>query len=131
MMCSSYVPKVNQAAISFGTMHKDNSIQECTPFKLDEILHYNLTKGSVDRLDRLVNNYTCKHITKRWPIIVFHWMPDVATYNSAVCFMEKNLMCMKETKSDKTSSQSYQNYYANRYVNGVSWQNKQYYLNML
>ena len=41
-----------------------------------------------DTLDQLVNNYTCKRITKRWPMTIFYWMLGVATYISAVCFME-------------------------------------------
>ena len=88
MMCS-YVPKVNKAVILLSTMHYDNKVQESTPFKPDVILDYNATKGGVDTLDQLVKNYTCKRITKRWPMIIFYWMIDVAGYNSAVCFMEK------------------------------------------
>ena len=47
-------------------------------------------------------------------MIVFYRMLDVAAYNSAVCFMEKNLMYIKEAKSDKTSSQTYQKNFASR-----------------
>ena len=88
MMCS-YVPQVNKAVLLLSTMHFDNKIQENEPFKPDMILDYNTTKGGVDTLDQLVKNYTCKRVTKRWPMIIFYWMLDVAAYNSAVCFMAK------------------------------------------
>ena len=88
MMCS-YVPQVNKAVLLLSTMHFDNKIQENEPFKPDMILHYNATKGGVNTLDQLVKNYTGKRVTKRWPMIIFYWMLDVAAYNSAVCFMAK------------------------------------------
>ena len=87
-MCS-YVPQVNKAVLLLSSMHFDNKIQENELFKPDMILDYNATKGGVDTLDQLVNNNTCKHVTNRWPMIIFYWMLDVAAYNSVVCFMAK------------------------------------------
>ena len=89
MMICSYVPKVNKAAILLSTMHYDDRVQADEPFKPDLILDYNATKGGVDTLDQLVGNYSCKRITNRWPMVVFYWMVDVAAYNSAVCFTQK------------------------------------------
>ena len=87
-MCS-YDPQVNKAVFLLSSMHFDNKMQENEPIKSDMILDYNATKGGVDTLDQLVNNYTCKRVTNRWPIIIFFWMLNVAAYNSAVRFMAK------------------------------------------
>ena len=85
----SYVPQVNKTILLLSSMHSDNKIQENKPFKPNMILDYNATKGGIDTLDQLVNNYTCKHVANGWPMIIFYWMLDVAAYNSAVCFMAK------------------------------------------
>ena len=85
----SYVPQVNKVVLLLSSMHFDNKIQENESFKPDMILNYNATKGSANTLDQLVNNYTCKRVTNRWPTMIFYWMLDVVAYNSAVCFMAK------------------------------------------
>ena len=51
-----------------------------------ELLDY---ESESDLFKKLVNNYTCKRVTNRWPVIIFYWMLDVEAYNSAVCFMAK------------------------------------------
>ena len=87
-MCR-YVPQVNKAVLLLSSMHYDNKIQENESFKPDMILDYNETKSDVDTLDQLVNNYACKRVTNRWPMILFYWMLDVVAYNSAAGFMAK------------------------------------------
>jgi hypothetical protein len=42
---------------------------------------YYQTKFGVDIIDQCVNNYTVRRITRRWPIMVFHNMIDIAAIN--------------------------------------------------
>lgn len=58
--------------------------------KPEIIHHYNQTKAGVDALDQLVANYTCKRMTKRWPVALFSNMIDVSAYNSYVIWTEMN-----------------------------------------
>ena len=70
-----------------STRHYERELQMEPPFKPSVITDYNKSKSGVDTLDQLVKNYTCKRITKRWPLLIFYWMLDVASYNSSICFM--------------------------------------------
>ncbi len=50
--------------------------------KLPVMIHdYYQTKFGVDIIDQCVNNYTVRRITRRWPIMVFHNMIDIAAIN--------------------------------------------------
>ena len=40
-------------------------------------IFYNETKGGVDCLDMLVDNYMSKRQTRRWPMSFFHNLVDV------------------------------------------------------
>lgn len=53
-------------------------------------MNYNATKGAVDTLDQLVNTYTCKRKTNRWPMIVFYNMIDIFAYNAFVLWTSIN-----------------------------------------
>ena len=87
MMICSYVPRKRRAVMMLSTRHYERELQMEPPFKPSVITDYNKSKSGVDTLDQLVKNYTCKRITKRWPLLIFYWMLDVASYNSSVCFM--------------------------------------------
>ena len=59
-------------------MHHDNTIDESQKKKPEIILYYNKAKGGVDRMDPMVQMYSCKRKTKRWPMVFFFNMIDVA-----------------------------------------------------
>lgn len=43
------------------------------------VIHdYNSQKGGVDTLDKMLRGFTCKRKIKRWPMIIFYNMIDVA-----------------------------------------------------
>ena len=50
---------------------------------------YNATKAGVDTLDQLVRFYTVRRKTKRWPLVIFYNILDIACYNSLVIYCEK------------------------------------------
>lgn len=53
-------------------------------------MHYNKTKGGVDVVDRLCANYNCARMTRRWPMVIFYSMVNVAGINSQVVFAFNN-----------------------------------------
>ncbi|KAE8280234.1 hypothetical protein D5F01_LYC20788 [Larimichthys crocea] len=54
------------------------------------ILEYNSNKGGVDNLDKVVATYSCRRMTARWPLAVFHNILDVSSYNAFVIWRELN-----------------------------------------
>ena len=52
------------------------------------ILYYNSTKSGVDILDRMVRTYTCKRMTRRWSVVLFHNMIDVSAVNAYVVWQQ-------------------------------------------
>ena len=73
----SYVPKRNKNVLLLSTVHNDDTV-DLASNKPNIILDYNKTKGGVDTLDKLVRTYTCKRKTKRWPMVLFFNMIDIA-----------------------------------------------------
>ena len=50
---------------------------------------YNDKKAGVDTLDQLVRFYTSKRRSKRWIVLLFYSMLDIATYNAYVLYSLK------------------------------------------
>ena len=46
------------------------------------------SKGGVDNLDKVIGTYSCRRMTARWPLVVFHNILDVSSYNSFVMWRE-------------------------------------------
>lgn len=63
--------------------HHDQSIDTNTS-KPEMITFYNRYKGGVDTLDNLVESYTCKRKSNKWPFVVFMFIIDLAAYNAFV-----------------------------------------------
>ena len=61
----SYVPKPQHAVILLSSMHHDKVVNDEQKKKPDIILYYNDTKGGVDRMDQMVQMYSCKRKTNR------------------------------------------------------------------
>ncbi|KAI1903747.1 hypothetical protein AGOR_G00030400 [Albula goreensis] len=67
-----------------STLHKDNAVSTTEDRKPHIIQDYNSNKGGVDCLDKLTGAYTCKRLTARWPVAVFHNILAVSAYNAYV-----------------------------------------------
>lgn len=90
MTLASYVNKKNNAVILLSTEHHDKAIGGIeNDFKPDMILHYNSTKGAVDTMDKLVNEYSVKRGTKRYPFVLFQNIIDIAGVNSYSLWTKK------------------------------------------
>ncbi|XP_022160174.1 piggyBac transposable element-derived protein 4-like [Myzus persicae] len=81
----SYVPRKNKAVILLSTMHHDSKIDVETR-KPEIIMDYNCTKGGVDTVDKMCAAYSVSRITKRWPLVIFYSLMNIAGINAQVLF---------------------------------------------
>ena len=56
----------------------------------EAILLYNKTKGGVDSVDKLVSSYSVSRGTRRWPLVIFFMMMNVAAINAYVIYRKNN-----------------------------------------
>ncbi|XP_028254563.1 piggyBac transposable element-derived protein 4-like [Parambassis ranga] len=96
----SYVPKRNKTVVLLSTRHSTPEINaDCNKMKPQAILDYNRTKGGVDNLDKLLATYSCRRMTKRWPVAMFHNILDVSAYNAYVIWRETHPELMAGTRN--------------------------------
>ena len=87
----SYVPKKGKAVIMLSTMHHDKAIDEGSSKKKPEVIqYYNGTKAGVDTFDQMIRTYSCKRQTKRWPVVMWYNLLDVAALNAFLIFSTQN-----------------------------------------
>lgn len=87
MTMVSYVQKKGKAVVLLSTMHDDRAVDESSQKKKPEVIqYYNKTKGGVDTMDQMVSNYSCQRRTRRWPMVLWYNMLDVATLNAYTSF---------------------------------------------
>lgn len=84
----SYVPKKNKTVLLVSSMHHDDAIDSKTGEKTkpEIVTFYNQTKSGVDVVDRLCTSYNCARNTKRWPMVIFYSLLNVAGINSQVLY---------------------------------------------
>ena len=88
---ASYVPKKGRAVILLSTIHHDRAIdEESRKKKPAMITYYNKTECGVDTFDQMIGTYTCKRQTRRWPLIMWYNMLDVAALNAFVVFTDQH-----------------------------------------
>jgi hypothetical protein len=84
-MLVSYCQKKGKVVILMSSMHDQADIVEANPKKKPiMILDYNATKGGVDTSDQMLRTYTCKRMTRRWPIAIFSNMLDISALNAYI-----------------------------------------------
>ncbi|CAF1291691.1 unnamed protein product [Rotaria sordida] len=86
----SYVPKKAYAVILLSSLHHDQTIADEKKKKPEIILYHNNTKGGVDRMDQMVQTYSCKRKTKRWPMTFFFNIIDVGALAACIVWLTKN-----------------------------------------
>lgn len=82
----SYVPKKNRNVLVISSQHYDDSIDQESgqAMKPQMITYYNQTKSGVDVVDKLCASYNVARNTRRWPMVVFFSMLNVAGINAEV-----------------------------------------------
>lgn len=73
----SFQGKKNKNTILLSTMHNDTSVSDENK-KPEIVLTYNKTKAGVDSMDQMAHSFTVKRKTKRWPLVMFFNMIDLA-----------------------------------------------------
>lgn len=81
----SYAPKKNKAVILLSTMHCDAAIDPVTN-KPDIIMDYNSCKGGVDTVDKMCGTYSVLRRTRRWPLVLFFQLVNIAGINSQILY---------------------------------------------
>lgn len=70
-------------------MHNSKITDEETQ-KPIQILDYNATKGGVDSVDQMCSRITTSRRTKRWPMVIFFRLLDLAGINSLRIYQFNN-----------------------------------------
>ncbi|XP_035012727.2 piggyBac transposable element-derived protein 4-like [Hippoglossus stenolepis] len=86
----SYIPKKNKNVVLLSMRHAEADVSNREDGKPVIVLDYNRNKGSVDNLDKVIGMYSCRRMTARWPLVVFHNILDVSSYNTFVIWREIN-----------------------------------------
>lgn len=82
----SYVPKKNKNITLISSLHHDDAIDESTGDKRkpEIITFYNDTKSGVDVVDKMCSSYNVARNTRRWPLVVFFSLLNIAGINAQV-----------------------------------------------
>ncbi|CAB4070412.1 unnamed protein product [Lepeophtheirus salmonis] len=86
----SYLLKKNTNVVLLSPLHRDGSISDPDDRKPIIIMDYNRNKGGVNNLDMVIGAYSCRRMTARWPLAIFHNIIDVSSYNAFVIWREIN-----------------------------------------
>lgn len=92
MTLVSYFPKKSKNVILLSTMHHNNSIDASTgeAKKPEIITMYNLTKTGVDTVDEMCGTYSTSRKCRRWPLVLFYRVLDIAGINAQIVFTANN-----------------------------------------
>lgn len=77
-----YVLKNEKTAILVFSMHSDDKIDESTAQQLEIITFYCSTKDGVDCVDEYMAFYNVPRYTRRWTMVTFYALRNIAGLNS-------------------------------------------------
>lgn len=97
----SYVPKKNRAVIFLSTMHHTKEVDISNKNKSEVNLYYNATKGGVDTLDQMAQEYTVRRKTNRWSVAFFQNIVDIVGVASLIIWKNKNPLWNLKKKNSK------------------------------
>lgn len=98
----SYVPKKGRNVILVSSLHNDDEVDKDSG-KAQMILDYNATKSGVDVVDKLCSTYNVARNVRRWPMVIFFALLNVAGINSQIIHFANN----KLTASKKNTRRIY------------------------
>ena len=105
----SYTPKSKNKkknVVLFSSMHHDKKIDETTgeERKPDIITFHNSTKGGVDVVDMMMDEYSVFRNSRRWPLTVFFALLNISSVNSYVLYAHNPQNKLKRRKFIKSIS---------------------------
>lgn len=79
-----------KVVLLLSTLHNDNKLDETTGAaeKPEIITFYNGTKGGVDVVDQMKEEYSVGRMTRRWPMRLFFSILNIAGINSQIIYKE-------------------------------------------
>ena len=89
MTLVSYVPKANTSVILLSTMHNSSIVDEKSKKPLIA-LHYDMSKGAVDAVDKLCKAYFVARVTNQWPLALFFTLLNIASVNAQILYESSN-----------------------------------------
>lgn len=81
----SMITKKKKAVLVMSTMHDEDTVDPDSK-KPSQITDYNMTKGGVDTVDLMCSRISTSRRTKRWPMVIFFRLLDLAGINSLRIF---------------------------------------------
>lgn len=86
----SYVPEPRKSVTLLSTLHHKRNVSTAADnFKPDIFNYYNSTRSTVDDLDKILKEHSCRRSTRRWALALFMHYIDVAAYNAFVIWHTK------------------------------------------
>ncbi|KAJ8960455.1 hypothetical protein NQ318_013739 [Aromia moschata] len=95
----SYVPEKKKSVLLVSSLHHNGTVHETTG-KPDIVTDYDATKDAVQVVERLCANYSTLRNTRRWPMVIFYVILNIAGINSQVVYHSNN-------PGDKTTRRSF------------------------
>lgn len=95
--CVSYVPRKNKNVLLVSSLHEEQEIDVSTGEKQkpEIISFYNTTKIGVDIVDKMCGSYNVSRNIKRWPMVIFFTMLNIASINSQVIYVGNGFADLK------------------------------------
>jgi hypothetical protein len=87
-MLLSYIPKKGKVVLMLSTEHDSPDLSTREDRKPQVILDYSAAKGGVDTVDMMIDTYRSKVATRRWPMVVWTTMIDVAALNGFLIWLQ-------------------------------------------
>jgi hypothetical protein len=89
----SYAPKANRSVVLISSMHNDDKIDPASgnELKPEIVTYYNSTKSGVDVIDEKCGTYSTSRRCRRWPLVLFYRLLDIAGINAQVIFTCNNI----------------------------------------
>ena len=101
MQLSSYMATQTKFVLLLSTYHSNNHINEDVANKPDSIVDYNLTKCGVDLIDQMVNTFSTRRKTRRWPMTIFFNILDLCALNGYFTWRLRNPNWNSSDKSQR------------------------------
>lgn len=83
MMIVSYVPRKAKNVLLLSSLHHTDTVDDESS-KPEINLFYNAMKCGVDIVDKMASTYNVARNTKRWPLVIFYGMLNIASINAFV-----------------------------------------------
>jgi hypothetical protein len=88
--------------VPLSTLHKTSEISDHEDWKPAIILDYNHNKGGMDNLDKVIGTYSFRRMTARWPLVIFHNIIDVSSYNAFVIWNKISPTWMPDKRNKRS-----------------------------